>query len=342
MKFWKFKVPLTVTTSKWRKRQPKQPFNLKIMSWMTSRRILCFWSKLKSLTSHGRCHNSSFFILFSVLSFAPFVPKLITQFECTVCGWKLTSMAITPRWLPFILNSTITSWHTRWVSTRSTESPLFLPLPSFLFLLPCSALIPRVYQEFVFVLDLSGSMKGENLADAKRWLIECIYQLPTASSSTSSSSASSCKFNVVVFGSTYDRLFVDSSAVNDNNKQQAIDFIQKLKASYGGTDLWRPLKSLYALSHTNKPRQIFLFSDGHVTDLDYTLEIVAENSKHTRMFTFGVGDTCSRHVIRTMAKRGSGSALFVGIRKLPNKKKIQRMFQQALQVRKRKASNVVF
>lgn len=68
--------------------------------------------------------------------------------------------------------------------------------------------------------------------------------------------------------------------------------IQSLTATRGSTELWRVLQKLYlvpALSTADHPRNLFLISDGHVTEEDTTRDLIRSHYQSDRLFTFGVG-----------------------------------------------------
>ena len=67
---------------------------------------------------------------------------------------------------------------------------------------------------------------------------------------------------------------------------------QSLTATRGSTELWRVLQKLYlvpTLSTADHPRNLFLISDGHVTEEDTTLDLIRRHYHSDRLFTFGVG-----------------------------------------------------
>ena len=85
-----------------------------------------------------------------------------------------------------------------------------------------------VANEFIFVVDCSGSMSEDNkiglLCSAMEILIE---KIPSDSI-----------MNIIRFGSTYESLFSDSRSLDtDNNRQAARSFVKCLKADMGGTEL---------------------------------------------------------------------------------------------------------
>ena len=56
----------------------------------------------------------------------------------------------------------------------------------------------------------------------------------------------------------------------------------------GGTHLWKALKMIHLLSSPDKPKNVFLFSDGHISDDVSTLASIKKYQQNVRMFTFGV------------------------------------------------------
>ncbi len=66
--------------------------------------------------------------------------------------------------------------------------------------------------EFIFILDRSGSMEGARIAQAKLALLIFLKSLPPGS-----------YFNVVSFGSGYSQLFEQSQPYEDNIVRNAIE-----------------------------------------------------------------------------------------------------------------------
>ena len=135
--------------------------------------------------------------------------------------------------------------------------------PKFDFGEESQALIARETKEFLFFVDISSSMKGEPFEDLKRSLKKIIDKL---------SSFNNTKFNIITFGSNWQSLFVDSRWTNDTIAVAlAHEFASKLAPNGGGTELYEPLRSAYFLGGTEEvllPKNIFLLSDGHPTNLE--------------------------------------------------------------------------
>ncbi|CAF4867107.1 unnamed protein product, partial [Rotaria sp. Silwood1] len=82
--------------------------------------------------------------------------------------------------------------------------------------------------EFIFVIDCSGSMEDENkIGLAREAMLLFLKSLPL-----------NCHFNIIRFGSTHQALFNDITAIyNEKNVQKAEQLINQLWANMGGTEL---------------------------------------------------------------------------------------------------------
>lgn len=162
-------------------------------------------------------------------------------------------------------------------------------------------IIPVEEREYLFLVDCSASMRGAPLTTARRTLQTCLKNLLYGT-----------KFNVFGFGSSYDHLFVESTPTNSRSIDSATKYVDGLRANLGSTDVWRPLKALFMLSHPGKvARNIFLFTDGAASQRDYVLDLIAKNSSKTRLFVFGMGGHVQRHFLRSAARLGGGFAEFI-------------------------------
>lgn len=82
--------------------------------------------------------------------------------------------------------------------------------------------------EFLFVVDCSGSMQDENkIGLARQAMLVFLKSLPL-----------DCHFNIIRFGSQYKSLFTEiTTTYNEQNAQKAEQLITGMKADLGGTEL---------------------------------------------------------------------------------------------------------
>lgn len=153
--------------------------------------------------------------------------------------------------------------------------------------------------EVVFLLDLSNSMKGDNLRDAKKVLLLTLQQLP-----------GQWYFNVVVFGTAFKELFPSCVIKNPSNLKKAAEFVKALSATMGNTEVIRPMHTFYLLRHESSIQNVFLISDGHINNEEAMLSNAMKHSQHTRIFTMGVSSTANRHLLRALARVGAGAYEF--------------------------------
>ncbi|XP_078337991.1 uncharacterized protein LOC111100311 isoform X3 [Crassostrea virginica] len=153
--------------------------------------------------------------------------------------------------------------------------------------------------EVVLMIDSSNSMKDSALQDAKKAALLTLHHINP-----------SWRVNVMSFGTAFSELFPSSQPANKFNKQAARQFIQKLQATQGNTELCRPLNSYYLLKPESSTRNIFLFSDGHINNEETTLAKISQNFQHTRVFTMGISAVANRHLLKALARVGAGSFEF--------------------------------
>ncbi|CAF1612768.1 unnamed protein product, partial [Didymodactylos carnosus] len=96
--------------------------------------------------------------------------------------------------------------------------------------------------EFVFVVDCSGSMQDENkIGLARQAMLLFLKSLPV-----------NCRFNIIRFGSTYQTLFENevTAVYNEHNVNKAQQLIKDMNADLGGTELLSPLQQLHSETPT--------------------------------------------------------------------------------------------
>ena len=155
--------------------------------------------------------------------------------------------------------------------------------------------------EVIFVVDRSGSMQGTSIAEARNALQLALRSLRQG-----------CLFNVVGFGSKAVSLFPESRAYDDASLAEATQHVTQLEADLGGTEILPALERvLEAERRPGLPRQVFVLTDGEVSNTDDVIALGRRHAGHTRIFTFGIGAGASHHLVKGLARAGEGEAEFI-------------------------------
>lgn len=149
-------------------------------------------------------------------------------------------------------------------------------------------------KEYLFIIDVSGSMAGEKLVETKRAVIECLKQLDMGD-----------KFNIIPFETEFEAMNVKSIEYNEENMIKAEKYINALKP-LGGTEILAPIK--FALYEKNIDKTILLFTDGQVGNEDEIIRFVENNVNKSRIFPFGIDTNVNSSFIKQLAKVGNGKA----------------------------------
>ena len=118
------------------------------------------------------------------------------------------------------------------------------------------------------------------------------------------------KFNICSFGSTQHFLFDDVSSVsyNKTNTQFAIEEVEKFRANLGGLDIYTPLKTVLEMESDCTRTDIFLLTDGAVSNTDQIIDLIeAKSSQQKRVHTFGLGKSVDEKLIKKCASKGFGN-----------------------------------
>ena len=149
-------------------------------------------------------------------------------------------------------------------------------------------------KEYLFIIDVSGSMSGAKIEETKRAVIECLKQLDIGD-----------KFNIIPFESRFQAMNIKSIEFNEENMQKAIKYINNLRPM-GGTEILNPIK--FALYEKDTEKIILLFTDGQVGNENEIIEYVADNVNRSRIFPFGIDTNVNSSFIKQLAKVGNGKA----------------------------------
>jgi hypothetical protein len=97
-----------------------------------------------------------------------------------------------------------------------------------------------------------------------------------------------------------------------------------MDADLGGTEIYKPLKNILESSVIEGyPKQIFLLTDGEISDTENVISLVQSNIRHSRVHTIGIGNEVSEALIIGCAEKGKGSHIFIKEGEDPSEKIIQ-------------------
>jgi Ca-activated chloride channel homolog len=159
-----------------------------------------------------------------------------------------------------------------------------------------------IAKDVMFVVDTSGSMRGEKLAQVKKALKFVLDNLNKED-----------RFNIIAF-STGLHPYAESMRPASERKE-ALQFVDELKAA-GGTNIERALTEALSQSQTGRPQIVIFLTDGlpteGVTDMPTIIEHVNKAARpESRLFAFGVGDDVNATLLDTMAQAHRGATAYV-------------------------------
>jgi Ca-activated chloride channel family protein len=155
-------------------------------------------------------------------------------------------------------------------------------------------------REYVFVVDVSGSMHGFPLETAKALMRDLVGVLRPSDA-----------FNVLVFADGSETFAPVSVSATPGNLQRALAFIGR-KQGGGGTRLLASLQT--AMDLPRQPgvsRSIVLLTDGYIDAEADVFEYVRGQLDGTNVFAFGIGSSVNRHLIEGVARAGLGEPFVV-------------------------------
>ncbi|UJR18926.1 hypothetical protein I4U23_022055 [Adineta vaga] len=122
-----------------------------------------------------------------------------------------------------------------------------------------------------------------------------------------------CYFNIIRFGSNHQSLFPEMTVLyNEINSQKAEQLTKTMRADLGGTELLSPLQWLEKNPVIEgRARQIFLLTDGEVSNVNEVIDLCRTMATSTRIFSFGLGSSPSRSLVKGLARSTNGRFVFI-------------------------------
>lgn len=197
----------------------------------------------------------------------------------------------------------------------------FVALASFAPRLPAPETIqPRSVK---IVVDCSGSMNGDSIAQARQAISDILGQLRPEDF-----------FNLVAFGSTCKSYFDRQVPADTQNITTVRRLIRSLEADMGGTEMHQALQAAVRLPGPAISQDILLITDGEVWGHD---EIIGTMQKSAhRVFSVGVGSSVSEALVRGLADATGGACELV----VPNEEMAEKIVRHFKRIFLPRAENV--
>jgi Ca-activated chloride channel homolog len=161
-----------------------------------------------------------------------------------------------------------------------------------------SEIIPP--RDYVFVIDVSGSMHGFPLDTSKEIMKHLFGTLRSEDT-----------FNVVLFAGGSRLLSGASMPATPQNIKAAWQLLED-QSGGGGTRLLPAMKTALSLpKEENVSRSLVVLTDGYVDVELETFELIRNGLGDANLFAFGIGSSVNRFIVEGMARVGMGESFVV-------------------------------
>ncbi len=155
-------------------------------------------------------------------------------------------------------------------------------------------------REYIFIMDVSGSMSGEPLEVSKELISNLLTDLNMDD-----------KFNIMFFSGGADILSPTSLNATNGNIEMALEMIDGQGAG-GGTWLLPAMETALDMGGTDGYSRTFvIITDGFVTVEKEAYDLIRENLNEANFFAFGIGSNPNRYIIEGIAYVGEGEPFIV-------------------------------
>lgn len=157
--------------------------------------------------------------------------------------------------------------------------------------------IPR---DLVLVLDVSGSMQGQSINQARSSVLKALSKLKPHD-----------RFNIIWFNTRAWKLYSNSQYASAENLNFARQKILS-EAADGGTDM-RPALRLALRGDTDAEflRQVVFITDGAVSNEAELFSEIRHHLGQSRLFTVGIGSAPNSYFMQKAARAGRGTFTYV-------------------------------
>ena len=155
-------------------------------------------------------------------------------------------------------------------------------------------------REYIFILDVSGSMIGYPLNITKTLMRELFRGLRPQD-----------RFNVMTFSGGSAVLSERSLPATAENVKHALEVIDRQQGG-GATEILPAMRRALSMPRTpGMSTSMIVATDGYVMVEKETFDTIAQNLGKANLFSFGIGSSVNRYIIEGMAHAGMGEPFVV-------------------------------
>ena len=163
-------------------------------------------------------------------------------------------------------------------------------------------------REYIFIMDVSGSMTGFPLDTAKELIFDLVVGMDERDS-----------FNAVLFAGDFAKLSEKSLPASETNREEALRFVSQHHGG-GGTSLLPALReALVQPKGDGVSRSLIVITDGYVNVEEAAFELIRSSLGDANLFAFGIGGSVNRYLVEGMARVGKGEAFIVTNKEMAGK-----------------------
>ena len=163
---------------------------------------------------------------------------------------------------------------------------------------PAPAIIPP--REYVFIVDISGSMHGFPLETTKALMRSLLGQLRSGD-----------RFNLLLFSGSSQVLADESLPATPEHLERAIALLARQRGG-GSTELVPALRRALALPRSPQlSTNLVVITDGYVSVEREAFSLIRAHLGTANLFAFGIGSAVNRALIEGMARAGMGEPFVV-------------------------------
>ena len=165
-----------------------------------------------------------------------------------------------------------------------------------------AAFPPTVYRserppvEMLYLIDVSGSMEGPSITQAREALLQALDRLRPDD-----------RFGIISFSTGFTEFRREPLAATAENLNLARAFVRALRAG-GGTEMLPALKQVMAFPHAGSHlRHIVVLTDGDLGNEEQIFAALRSHLGGARLFTVAIGSAPNHFLATKMAQFGRGS-----------------------------------